>query len=89
MMKAKTKRILAAIMSAAILASVTAVAIPSVSAVSSTQSQKQQTSPYLIDYSKTASLTLYKYEMNVSKATEDKGLGRADRQNSRRCYTAC
>ena len=71
MKKANTKRILAAIMSAAILASVTAAAIPSASAVSSTQSQEQQTSPYLIDYSKTASLTLYKYEMpDVSKATE-------------------
>lgn len=71
MNKANTKRILAAIMSAAILASVTAAAIPSASAVSSTQAQEQQTSPYLIDYSKTASLTLYKYEMpDVSKATE-------------------
>lgn len=71
MMKAKTKRILAAVMSAAILASVTAAAIPSASAVSTNQSEGQQTSPYLIDYSKTASLTLYKYEMSdVSKATE-------------------
>ena len=56
MNKANTKRILAAIMSAAILASVTAAAIPSASAVSTNQSEGQQTSPYLIYYSKTASL---------------------------------
>lgn len=80
MNKANTKHILAAVMSAAILASVTAAAIPSASAVSSTQAQEQQTSPYLIDYSKTASLTLYKYEMpDVSKATEGSNVEQTDR----------
>lgn len=69
----RKKRILAAVMSAVILTSVAAVAVPSVSAATKdiTQNEVSQTSPYLIDYTKKASLTLYKYEMpDVSKATE-------------------